>query len=309
MNLIFRFQRCLSSKSSDRLRTIYDACMKIERYPLDSGLLEGEDTPDNYLLAALKTEKTHIAYAALYRLEDSILIYAFVHPDYRRLHLFKSMVERIQKRYPHMRLDFAANEGSPAVLHMIESGQFLRQETQFLLTYNLKQFYKSENTCDKIISDNGSGKVSLNSSSGLSMKRTQDVEMLSTLHSRIFKDFPSRDISKIYIESMRSLEGIQPFIFEDGDKYPVGMCMLLTEGKQACLAAFGILPEYQDRGLGRSCLKLLCAMLIGKNLAEDLMVQVDGNNTAALKLYTSFGFTKRETFSTYSLSSSVKFEK
>ena len=90
-----------------------------------------------------------------------------------------------------------------------------------------------------------------------------------------------------------SPHGIQ-FLFDRGS--PAGYCwtLLTPAGGQVrgIIGMIGVVPEYRGRGVSRSILHAGMAYLKTQGVV-DIGLEVDGNNTPAVGLYTSTGFEKR----------------
>lgn len=284
-NFTYHFHPTLSDQALADLSVIYHACMKQSASSISSGFDDQEDSADAYLIVSKGAAHAPCAYAAVFELEKTAFVYAFVHPDFRRQGLFTNMISHLQRHYPDLRLDFPADEKEPAVRHMLGTRRFICQEKQLLLTYVLKQSAFSECTDISIIP-------------------TNDRFLLYSLHERIFTDFP-KNTHEMFIDQMMSLEDIQPYVFAAphvfsfSQPFSLGMGFLLKEKNTACLCSFGILPSFQNKGYGRAALQALCHMLADDPDITLLQVQVDAKNIAAAALYENFGFQERDVFASY----------
>lgn len=282
----FHFHARLSAQTLSDLLTIHQVCMEQYTSPVSSGLDDADEPADTCLIVRENATRKPCAYAAVFELDDTALVYAFVHPDFRRQGLFTNIIARLKKRYPDLRLDFSADENAPAVRHMLHTQHFICQEKQLLLTYPLEQRPSSEHT-------------------DISVMPTKDSFLLYSLHEKIFTDFKSEAARIMFIDQMISLEGIQPYVFttphvfSEARPFSFGMGFLLREQNTACLCSFGILPSFQNKGYGRACLQLICHMLTDEPDITQLQVQVDAANTAAVSLYKNFGFQESDIFATY----------
>lgn len=283
----YRFRSTLSDQALSNLSAIYQACMEQCPSSVSSGFDDADEPADTYFLIKEKNTQKPCAYAAVFELEEAALVYAFVHPHFRGQGLFTNMIDRLQKRYPDLRLDFPADEKEPAVRHMLDTQRFICQEKQLLLTYTLSNSSFSEYT-------------------DISIMPTNDKFLLCSLHEKIFTDFP-KAARIMFIDQMMSLENIQPYVFITLDAFTetrpfsFGMGFLLKEKNAACLCSFGILPSFQNKGHGRACLQAICHMLADDPHITQLQVQVDAKNAAAVALYKNFGFQQSDVFATYTL--------
>jgi len=77
-----------------------------------------------------------------------------------------------------------------------------------------------------------------------------------------------------------------------------GYALVRVSGDTADLDRIAVAPAYQGRGLGRRLLDAVIATAAGRG-AESLMLEVAHDNAAALRLYSSGGFIRLSTRSSY----------
>lgn len=281
----WQFHSSLSARTRSYMQTVYQACIKTDEYALSSGFNDTDDEADAYLLVTHQKTQAPCAYAAVYELDDSLLIYAFVHPAFRRQGFFTDMCALLQKRCPDRRLDFSADEKSPAVRHMLLTGRIVCQEKQLLLTCPVKRGH-------------------ISGPMDISIKASDDRALLCALHEKIFPDFPD-EARMSYIGQMLHSEEMQAYIFTAADDFDTskrflcGMGFLLRGQTSACLCGFGIVPSFRNKGYGLACLRLICDMLADDAAIRQLQVQTDAKNTAAVRLYKRFGFQECDVFASY----------
>ncbi len=278
------FKHRLTKKMRHDLSLLHQLCRKNDGGSLSSGI---KDPADNYLLISSKDAPDILAYSAVFDLGDSYLVYSHVHPSHRQKGIFTLMLKALTEKYPNLPLVFAASENCPALLHMIEQNRFVCHEKQHLLVYDIDDFRaRNDNTKD----------VERNN---IIITASDQAEFLASIHIRIFDEFPSEEVSQVFIENMMVLSGNLPYTFKDEKDRVLGMSFVLTEDSSACLCSFGILPELQKQGYGRKCLEAVCRMLSENPNVVELRVQVDGENVPALSLYEGFGFKKKDAFTSF----------
>jgi ribosomal protein S18 acetylase RimI-like enzyme len=74
---------------------------------------------------------------------------------------------------------------------------------------------------------------------------------------------------------------------KDGDVL-VGSCWMTVDGRRTHLHHFGILPEYQNTGLGKKLVQASLACI--KEIGYQVKLEVHKNNLIAKKLYQKAGF-------------------
>jgi ribosomal protein S18 acetylase RimI-like enzyme/N-acetylglutamate synthase-like GNAT family acetyltransferase len=284
----FKFRSNPSAAVCSQLKNIYRHCR--DSFPnlnLSSGIGTGEDAPDRYLLV-FHEDNTVLAYAAIFECEITNLIYLFVDPGWQRQGIFYQMLKRLQKHYHDIPLELAANEAHPAAHHMIESGRFTAMDRQLLLSCTRSDFNVKTTPTDAIHAP------------VIQLYPTTDRNCLAALHHQIFHLTDEMKSEQTFIQNMLDIPGIHAFLIKS-ESETIGMGFLLPEENTCCLSSFGILPEHQRKGFATAALTCICEQLFKPPQMQSLTVQVDGNNTAALALYQSFGFQMVQTFSTYTL--------
>jgi ribosomal-protein-alanine N-acetyltransferase len=98
-----------------------------------------------------------------------------------------------------------------------------------------------------------------------------------------------RGDDEVTIERTLAMGGAMLIMYdtENGDKI-IGTSWLTCDGRRLHLHHFGILPEYQGRGLSHYLLKE--ALRIVREKGYQVKLEVHTTNEIALKLYTKAGF-------------------
>lgn len=81
------------------------------------------------------------------------------------------------------------------------------------------------------------------------------------------------------------------------DKKIYGTSWMTTDGRRILLHHFGILPEYQGRGL--SNILLHESLMFVKNAGLQVKLEVHSSNLKAINLYRKFGFKQLGDFNVY----------
>ena len=81
---------------------------------------------------------------------------------------------------------------------------------------------------------------------------------------------------------------------------PIGCIGVVAENRRAYVIAFGLLAEYRGRGYGRQMLTQIVNGLVSENW-EDILIEVEATNQAALSLYRSCGFTETTSYNYYAI--------
>jgi ribosomal protein S18 acetylase RimI-like enzyme len=80
----------------------------------------------------------------------------------------------------------------------------------------------------------------------------------------------------------------------------VGCIGVVAEDRRVYVIAFGVLAEYRGHGYGRQMLTQTVNGLVSENW-EDILIEVEATNRAALSLYKSCGFTETTSYNYYAI--------
>jgi len=112
-----------------------------------------------------------------------------------------------------------------------------------------------------------------------------DAETLSRIHEECFTNY--WNISSF--NDFFGVEGTHALLAVDGD-IPVAMIVYRTQFEQADIITLGVLPGYRRKGIARALVEFALAHM--KQLgAENLFLDVEDGNCAAISLYEAYGFT------------------
>ncbi|KZD04208.1 ribosomal protein S18-alanine N-acetyltransferase [Oceanibaculum pacificum] len=115
-----------------------------------------------------------------------------------------------------------------------------------------------------------------------------DVGIIARLQEMCFDQPWGRD----FVARMFAVQGGYSLLLKistNAGRVPVGFAMCQALQEEAELLTLGILPAYQDRGLGRR-LVAACLEKAREKAVRSLFLEVSERNFAAQRLYQSFGF-------------------
>ncbi len=92
----------------------------------------------------------------------------------------------------------------------------------------------------------------------------------------------------------------QSFYIARLDKTPVATLKASALGTKIGIYAFGVLPEYRGRGLGKNFMIQTIKRLMAENWTR-FALEVETTNTNAIGLYKSLGFNETTTYNYYKL--------
>jgi ribosomal protein S18 acetylase RimI-like enzyme len=149
--------------------------------------------------------------------------------------------------------------------------------------YRMRLEGKPSKPTESAISLRQAGETDVNSLAHLLAESFQDP--IETHSERLKRDIGS-PTHRFYIAS---LAGEQ-----------MGCIGVVAENRRAYVIAFGLPAEYRDHGYGRQILTQTVNDLVSENW-EDILIEVEANNRAALSLYKSCGFTETTSYNYYAV--------
>ncbi|MEN8121140.1 MAG: GNAT family N-acetyltransferase [Bacteroidota bacterium] len=99
---------------------------------------------------------------------------------------------------------------------------------------------------------------------------------------------PGRGDNEIIIERTISVGGKLLVMLDERKDKIVGSSWLTSDGRRLYLHHFGILPEFQGRGLSKSLLSK--SLAYAKEIGQQIKLEVHQNNTIAKNLYKKASF-------------------
>jgi len=77
-------------------------------------------------------------------------------------------------------------------------------------------------------------------------------------------------------------------MIKEDTKLLIGSSWITIDGRRSYLQYFGILPEYQNKGLGKKLLEE--SLKVAKEIGLQIKLEVHKSNITAKKLYEKYGF-------------------
>ncbi len=127
--------------------------------------------------------------------------------------------------------------------------------------------------------------------------RKSDYQAVSRLWEETELTHPVRGDSEKTIQDTLSTGG-KLIILEEAETGAVcGTSWMTCDGRRIHLHHFGILPDYQGKGLSKLLLEASLNYIKGKNL--QVKIEVHRNNFKAISLYNKYGFKKLGDYDIY----------
>jgi ribosomal protein S18 acetylase RimI-like enzyme len=115
---------------------------------------------------------------------------------------------------------------------------------------------------------------------------TENIDEIVELRQKIFAD--CFDDAMAIAGNTFGSDKRDQYIFSLSDQH-VGIVSVFVEEAEASIHGFGIIPEYQGKGLGKEMLLQITKNLISEGY-KDIIIEVDSKNQAAFELYKKCGF-------------------
>jgi ribosomal-protein-alanine N-acetyltransferase len=115
-----------------------------------------------------------------------------------------------------------------------------------------------------------------------------DFDSLVALWKLTGLDYPERGDDKSTIEDCNRQGGKLLVMIDQESKHLVGSSWMTFDGRRIFMHHFGILPEYQNQGLGTMLLKESLQFI--KSTGKQVKLEVHKGNQVARHLYESAGF-------------------
>ena len=195
---------------------------------------------------------------------EEISFVGAIHPDYRNQGFFKYLLsfgyKYLKKYVPLKKSSYFSSFVSYDNKYAIDILKHLGGKTvcsEYFLTYN----------CEKKMFP-----------SNISLEITTDLEQLSIIHSSIFNQYKEDSFEQL----SNFVDGKFYYIYNHS--ILVGMVHLQPFGSYTYLSAFGILPYYQNKGLGKASLDATTSTF------GNIKLQVSSLNKNAYSFYMNYGF-------------------
>ena len=123
----------------------------------------------------------------------------------------------------------------------------------------------------------------------LQQAREADLSRVAALHAACFPDDAWNSASLATVLAMPGADG-RICLADDGE--PCGMLLDQCLGPEGEILTLGVAPAWRRRGVARGLVHDLVVRALAGG-AQRLLLEVAADNTAALALYTSLGFTRQ----------------
>jgi len=124
-----------------------------------------------------------------------------------------------------------------------------------------------------------------------------DVVALARLLAESFQDPIENHLERLK-RDIRSLT--HRFYIASLAQEPIGCIGVVAEDRRVYVIAFGVLAQYRGHGYGRQILTRTVNGLVAENW-EDILIETETTNRAALSLYKSCGFTETTSYNYYTI--------
>ncbi|WP_147532856.1 GNAT family N-acetyltransferase [Bacillus marasmi] len=211
-------------------------------------------------------------------------ISAYTLPEFRRKGYFSKLLHHATTELAKFKLKallFVCEAQSKSGLELVKKLGAELDFTEYLLRYASET---SMNT-----THNQTRQISVQKAS------LSDLEALIRLSQDIFED-EYEDAKSMIVKGLDSKQRTQYIASLHGK--PVGLGGVFLEDSEACLYGLGILPEFQGKGLGKELLSVLIHELQQQGI-KNIMLEVEGNNQTAFRLYRNNGFDIEAAFGYY----------
>ncbi|SER80067.1 GNAT family N-acetyltransferase [Salipaludibacillus aurantiacus] len=201
---------------------------------------------------------------------EALEVNGMVHPDYRRKGIFTKLFTLAKDewaRRDNREMLLLSDHYSPAGLAFIQSMGASYAHSEY------DMFLKGEPTIET-------------AKTGLELRKAtnDDAEEIAR-QNHIFFGIEKKELTLPEEEAKR---GVASYMAEV-DHAVIGKVHLEVTGKTGGVYGLGVLPDYRRNGYGRSILMKAVEKLQEQHV-QDVVLQVEANNTHALELYRSCGF-------------------
>lgn len=235
-------------------------------------------------------DSTLVGYLALdsWGIEEKELV-GMVHPDHRRRGIFRALLaaakeECINRGINKLILTCEHSSGSgQAFVQAVAAHHAFSEHEMVLGTFQERGVF------DERLFFQGADVSNLAILVSVSAKSFGDPEEITRQRfSKLFQE----PHNHFYLATFGE-EGL-------GCREPVGMLRLDEGSNKVGIYGFGVLPDYRRRGYGRQMLEEAIRIIRAKS-QKKIMLDVETDNTHAIRLYTSCGFEIKTTYDYYSV--------
>jgi ribosomal protein S18 acetylase RimI-like enzyme len=266
------------------LRALLDRCNQFEGLELPISPTDF-DSPAGFKTAfAVRSDGNLIGFAAMPddpTPEASLM----VHPDNRRHGIGRALVVTVRAECEHRNVAsglLVADRASPSARAFIAALQIPFRSSEFRLELDPDAVDQSRPRNDRLT---------------VRLATRDDRATLIRILMAAFAE------PKSVVEPNVDLGLTQPtrdFYLAELDGIPIGAIRIGTWDGNGDVTAFGVLPEYQGKGLGRQILLDAVNCLLDRNVPR-ILIEVSVENRGALGLYESCGFHVQREYGYYRL--------
>ncbi len=243
---------------------------------------------------------------------SQIEINGMVHPEYRRRGCFKTLFELVRQ-------EFHKRESRSLLLlsdHKSEAGQAFIKSTQATYKHTEYEMYLNKALFENVMSQGAFDRIESQNFLKLRKATNADSKEIEAQNVIYFKeefdidikanglidgesDSDSEDQDNLIKPEEEEKRGMTIFIAYEKDQIIGKTHIQLSEGLGG-IYGLGVLPAYRGKGYGRWLLMKSVQVLLESG-ADKVMLQVEANNSNALKLYQSSGFSITSTMDYYQI--------
>lgn len=260
----------LSEKQLEEVRVLETLCKQKENLQA-SAFISNEQNYDKELpcFFLLYHNNELISFLSLFLPSKSEAeVYAYTHPNHRQLGGFNSLLEaacKVLVEIPVPTLLFVTEPNGMAANKALKTLEVTFLNSEYLLTLDKAIKTCSENT--------------------LVATSMEDLEILSELHSQIFKSDTASSLS--FLKSSCNSSNILSFKYM-WEGTIIGLCHATIEDSFISIFSLGISPDFQGKHHGKTMMLQLLHKLSFYN--KPITLEVSSENKKAFQLYERLGF-------------------
>lgn len=201
-------------------------------------------------------------------------ISAYTLPEYRRLGYFKKLLAEAEEELKKYKI--------PDLVFVCEAQSSDGKEAirKIKAEYAFTEYYLKFKEFPHEVAKQQLSRVDIHKA------EDKDMERIINLSQEIFED--SYEDAKSMVTKTFEADNRRQYMASMDNK-PIGMVSVNLDHGEASIFGFGVLPEYQGKGLGGEILKSLILELL-KSQIESISLEVDSGNQNAFHLYLKYGF-------------------
>ncbi|MDR3539775.1 MAG: GNAT family N-acetyltransferase [Desulfosporosinus sp.] len=281
--MIIRSYLSLSEKAINEVLTLEDVCKRYDNLQgsvfLDTSLNFNPHIKSIFLL--YKNDKLVSMLSMFIPTQQEAEVSAYTSPEYRYEGYFKALLMKAVaelRKYEIPTILFACESQSSSGKQVIANFNTEYDHTEYFMRAH-KDSYEARTGYRLALLKSGA----------------KDLDKLIATSMRTFSD--TYEDSKILIENCFRLKNREQYLAVLNDQI-IGLGSVNLEGDEGSIFGFGIAPEYRGQGYGTELLHLIVDSLWQRGKTE-ITLEVNNENTYALKLYMKSGFQIEAAFEYY----------